>query len=109
MFNELDTIVLTHDIAEHNLKQGDIGAIVYCHERPNAFDVEFIASDGMTLALLTLDEKDIRPLDQPTIPSARSTDIEDDQQADTVTETTIKGLIRLADSTLRDLPAVSVL
>jgi hypothetical protein len=28
-FKELDTVVLTHDVPEHGLKEGDIGAIVH--------------------------------------------------------------------------------
>ncbi|MBI2163747.1 MAG: DUF4926 domain-containing protein [candidate division NC10 bacterium] len=28
MIRELDTVVLTHDIPEHGLKRGDVGAVV---------------------------------------------------------------------------------
>lgn len=31
MIRELDAVVLTHDIAEHGLKQGDIEAVVHCY------------------------------------------------------------------------------
>lgn len=41
MFQELDTIVLTHDIPEHGLKHGDIGAVVHCYKDDTAFEVEF--------------------------------------------------------------------
>lgn len=62
MFQELDTVVLTHDIQEYGLKQGDIGAIVHCHKDGAAFEVEFVTADGRTIALLTLDRKDVRPI-----------------------------------------------
>lgn len=60
MFKELDTVVLTHDIEEHGLKQGDIGAVVHCYKDGAAFEVEFVTADGRTIALLTLNEVDIR-------------------------------------------------
>ena len=42
MIRELDTVVLTHDIEEYGLKEGDIGAVVYCYSDGNAFEVEFV-------------------------------------------------------------------
>lgn len=60
MIRELDTVVLTHDIAEHGLKQGDIGAVVHCYKDDAAFEVEFVTADGKTIALLMLNRKDIR-------------------------------------------------
>ena len=40
MFNVLDTVVLTRDVAEAGLRRGDLGAIVEVHGS-NAFEVEF--------------------------------------------------------------------
>ena len=60
MYKELDMVVLTHDIEQFKLKQGDIGAIVHCYKDNKAYKVEFITADGNTIALLTLDPKDIR-------------------------------------------------
>ncbi len=62
MISELDTVVLTHDIVTHRLKKGDIGAVVHCYEDDNAFEVEFVTADGKTVALLTLNCEDIRPI-----------------------------------------------
>lgn len=56
---ELDTVVLTHDIKEHGLEEGDVGAIVHVHEE-EAFEVEFVTAQGETVAVLTLTEADIR-------------------------------------------------
>ena len=64
MFQELDTVVLTHDIQEYGLKQSDIGAVVHCYKDSEAFEVEFVTADGRTIALLTLDQADIRPIDR---------------------------------------------
>ena len=60
MIRELDTVVLTHDIDEYGLKQGDIGAVVHCYRDGAAFEVEFVTAEGRTIALLTLTQADIR-------------------------------------------------
>lgn len=60
MIRELDTVVLTHDIPEHGLKKGDVGAVVHCYADGAAWEVEFVAAEGTTLAVLTLSVTDIR-------------------------------------------------
>lgn len=62
MIRELDTVVLTHDIAEHGLKRGDVGAVVHCYANGVAWEVEFVAAEGTTVAVLTLRAADIRPM-----------------------------------------------
>ena len=61
MFKELDIVVLRHDISEHGLKAGDIGAVVHCYKDPGALDVEFVTAQGSTVAVLTLNLTDVRP------------------------------------------------
>ncbi|MBU4016192.1 DUF4926 domain-containing protein [Patescibacteria group bacterium] len=60
MFEELDTVELTHDILENGLKSGDIGAVVNVYDNGSAYEVEFVAPNGRTRALLTLKPIDIR-------------------------------------------------
>ena len=62
MISELETVALTHDIDKHGLKHGDIGAVVHCYKDDSAFEVEVVAADGKTIALLTLNREDIRPI-----------------------------------------------
>jgi len=62
VIRELDTVVLTHDIDEYSLKQGDIGAVVHRYSDSAAFEVEFITAEGRAIALLTLTQADIRPI-----------------------------------------------
>ena len=62
MIGELDTVVITHDIEEHGLKQGDVGAVVHRYSDGAAFEVEFVTAEGKTVALLTLTWADIRPV-----------------------------------------------
>jgi len=62
MFEELDTVELTRDVKEYGLKEGDMGAIVNIYNGGKAYEVEFVAPNGRTIALLTLMPKDIRPI-----------------------------------------------
>ena len=62
MIKELDTIVLAHDRKEHGLVAGDVGAVVHVYKDNTTYEVEFIAADGRTVALITLGKSDIRPI-----------------------------------------------
>jgi len=71
MITELDTVVLTRDVPEHRLAEGDLGTVVFPYPDGGAYEVEFITGDGMTVAVLTLEESDIRPLADGEIRHAR--------------------------------------
>lgn len=62
MIRELDSIALTRDLPEHGLQEGDVGRVVFCHGSGEGYEVEFLAGDGRTLAVLTLEAVDVRPL-----------------------------------------------
>lgn len=62
MIRELDMVVLVHDVDKHGLRSGDIGSVVHCYADGNAFEVEFVAAEGRTIAVLTLTPDDIRPM-----------------------------------------------
>lgn len=64
MIHELDTVVLSRNIKENGLKKGDIGAVVHCYKNSTAFEVEFVTSGGDTIALLTLTQEDIPPINR---------------------------------------------
>ena len=53
-------MVLRHDISEYGLRQGDVGAAVHSYEDGGKFEVEFVTAEGRTIALITLDDADIR-------------------------------------------------
>jgi len=72
----LDVVALTTNLPKYNLWRGEIGTVVECHS-DNAFEVEFVAQDGYTHALVTLRTDQIIPLrqkrdhsDTVTIPAA---------------------------------------
>jgi hypothetical protein len=71
MFNVLDTVVLTRDVAEAGLRRGDLGAIVEVHS-PTAFEVEFVAASGRTQALVTLTANDLRHVGDEDLVSVRT-------------------------------------
>lgn len=58
-FKELETVVLSRDLPEHGLREGDLGAVVQVYE-PNGVEVEFVSASGKTEALVTLKVTDLR-------------------------------------------------
>jgi hypothetical protein len=62
MIRELETVVLLHDVPPHDLKAGDVGAVVGRYGAGKAFEVEFVTAEGRTVAVLTLTESDVRPV-----------------------------------------------
>jgi hypothetical protein len=71
VIHELDRVVLTHDVAEHGLRRGDMGTVVHAYGDELAYEVEFVTADGYTAALLTLVPSDVRPMSGDEILHAR--------------------------------------
>ena len=69
--NELDPVALTGDLPAHGLKRGDVGTAVLVHGKGVAFEVEFVGYDGRTVALVTLEREQVRPLQAGDIPHVR--------------------------------------
>ena len=72
MINELDTVVLTADIPDLNLKKGDMGTVVFVHKNHGGYEVEFMTLDGNTIGVATLQPSQVRMIQQMEIASARS-------------------------------------
>jgi hypothetical protein len=72
MLNEHDRVVLTEARPGEGLEPGDIGAIVHVYPNAAAYEVEFITLTGQTVAVLTLEPHEIRPVGQSEIPHARA-------------------------------------
>lgn len=64
MIDELSTVVLLVDVPEHGLQAGDVGTVVDVHT-PGVpgigYSVEFLTMSGDTIAVLELEEAQIRP------------------------------------------------
>jgi len=70
MIKELETVVLTEDVAEHGLKRGDLGTVVLLHGDAG-YEVEFVSLKGETLAVASLAAHQVRPLGEKEIAQAR--------------------------------------
>jgi hypothetical protein len=62
MLQEHDLAALTRDLDDYGLKMNDVGAVVHRYGNSEALEVEFVAADGSTIALLTLITRDVRPI-----------------------------------------------
>ena len=72
MIKEHDRVILTESIEKYGLEPIDIDAVVYVHGEGQAFDVEFVALDGTTAAVLELESHQVRVAAAREIPQARS-------------------------------------
>ena len=64
-------VVLREEIPDQGLKTGDVGTVIHVHNKGEAFEVEFIALDGETLAIATSDASQVRPVQRKEITHAR--------------------------------------
>jgi len=70
-YSILDTVVLAHDLPEHGLRAGDLGAVVDVYGT-DGLEVEFVTAAGRTEALLTLKPSDVRAVADDDLVSVRS-------------------------------------
>jgi len=75
MLTEHSMVVLTRDIPGAGLHAGDVGAIVHVHREGAAYEVEFVDGDGTTIALMTLNREDIRPIGRGELLHTRRRDL----------------------------------
>jgi Domain of unknown function (DUF4926) len=68
---EFDSVVLRRALPDAGLEEGDVGAIVHCHNDAS-FEVEFISGEGGTLAVLTLNATDVLTIQPSEILHVRS-------------------------------------
>jgi Domain of unknown function (DUF4926) len=69
---ELDRVVLCEPMQIHGLVSGDVGTVVLVHQEGKSYEVEFIALDGETVAVLTLSANQVRPILPNELTHARS-------------------------------------
>ena len=72
MIKEHDRVVLKEEVPEQGLKTGDVGTVIHVHKKDKAFEVEFVALDGETLAIATLGASQVRPVQKREITHART-------------------------------------
>ena len=71
MFTEHDRVVLTAPVPKERLEIGDVGTVVHVYRDGEAFEVEFTALDGHTVAVATVESSQIRPITSREITHAR--------------------------------------
>ena len=62
MIREHDRVVLKSDVPAEGLKAGDVGTVVHIHKGGVAYEVEFMAMDGHTVAVATVESTQLRPV-----------------------------------------------
>ncbi|MDZ8256967.1 DUF4926 domain-containing protein [Nostoc sp. ChiQUE01b] len=62
MIQEFDRVILTSDISEYSLEEGDIGTVVLVHQGDKGYEVEFVTLDGETVAIVSLHSIQVCPL-----------------------------------------------
>lgn len=62
MLKEHDRVVLTKSTSAEGLEAGDVGTIVHVYRDGQAYEVEFVALDGHTTAVATLEAVLVRPV-----------------------------------------------
>jgi hypothetical protein len=69
---EHERVVLTEDIAASGLEAGDVGTVIHVYSDGTACEVEFVALDGTTAAVVTLETDKVRPVRKHEIAHARA-------------------------------------
>ena len=62
MLKEHERVVLTTPMTEEGLEAGDVGTVVHVYSDGKAYEVEFVALDGHTTAVATLEAHQVRPV-----------------------------------------------
>jgi hypothetical protein len=60
-------VVLARDLKDRKLTRGDVGTVVHCYADGKAYEVEFVTGEGKTIAVVTLEPSDIRPMQRQEI------------------------------------------
>ena len=71
MMKEHDRVGLREEVPDQGLKGGDVGTVIDIHKKGEAYEVEFVALDGETLAIATLAASQIRSVQRKEITHAR--------------------------------------
>lgn len=72
MLKEHDRVVLKQDLTGQGLMAGDVGVIVFVHRAGEAYEVEFLALDGNTVAVATVPARNVRAVTARDVSHART-------------------------------------
>jgi hypothetical protein len=71
MIKEHERVVLKTSIPSAGLEAGDVGTVVHIYRDGKAYEVEFVALDGRTAAVVSLEGTQIRSVHSGEITHAR--------------------------------------
>ncbi|GAB3168242.1 DUF4926 domain-containing protein [Telluribacter humicola] len=60
MIKEFERVILTEDIPGTELRKGDVGVVVEIYNEGEGYEVEFFALNGDTVAVETLESRQVR-------------------------------------------------
>jgi hypothetical protein len=70
VIREHENVVLMTDLPEHGLRTGDVGTVALLHG-DRGYEIEFVALNGETLAVVSLTRSQVRPIGVREIAHAR--------------------------------------
>ena len=73
MIERLSTVVLTRDLPDEELVAGDSGTVIDIYDDGSAYEIEFFALSGDTIAVATIESKMIRPATKEDVTHSRVT------------------------------------
>lgn len=73
MITEHSLVVLDCDPPHEKLSRGDVGTVVHIYKGGRGYEVEFVDGSGHTVALITVDAHDVRPIGAGELLHARQT------------------------------------
>jgi hypothetical protein len=71
IIEEFEEVALINDLPKHGLRAGDIGVVVDIHGDNAGYTLEFMTRDGTTVAVVTLNANQIRPLGEREMTQSR--------------------------------------
>lgn len=73
MISEHSLVVLDCDPPHERLNRGDVGTVVHSYKGGRGYEVEFVDGSGHTVALITVNANDVRPIGAGELLHARRT------------------------------------
>ena len=73
MITEHSLVVLDREPPHERLDRDDVGTIIHIYDGGRAYEVEFVDGSGRTVALVTVDAEDVRPIAAGELLHARRT------------------------------------
>lgn len=68
---EHERVVLRTDLSGGRFVAGDVGTVVHVHREGTMYEVEFVALDGESFAVVTVDRAQVRRIERGEIAHAR--------------------------------------